>query len=76
MADFPKGITRESFNEGFKKAFSIQNNWRSLLDDAYQFFIPQQNVFRDENTTAGNKRDARIMDGAPEDAMNEGANNS
>ena len=74
MADFPKGITRESFNEGFKKAFSIQNNWRSLLDDAYQFFIPQQNVFRDENTTAGNKRDARIMDGTPEDAMNEGAN--
>ena len=74
MADFPKGITRESFNERFDKAFVVQNNWKNILSDAYEFFIPQQNVFRDQNTTPGNKRDFRIMDGAPEDALNEGAN--
>ena len=74
MAQLPKGITIQSFNQRYDKAFAVQSTWQSLLSDAYEFFIPQQNVWRFQNLSPGQKRDSRIMDGLPEDAMNEGAN--
>lgn len=74
MANLPEGITLESFKMRGKRAFAVQQTWQSLLSDAYEFFIPQQNVWRFQNLSPGQQRDSRIMDGTPEDAMNEGAN--
>lgn len=45
--------------------------WRDLLDDAYEFFLPQ----RDQFTThaPGQKKDERIFDSTPNMAIKEGA---
>lgn len=74
MAQLPPDITVQSFNMRFDRAFAVQRTWQSILSDAYEFFIPQQNVWRFQNLSPGQRRDSRIMDGLPEDAMNEGAN--
>lgn len=46
-------------------------SWRDLLDDAYEFFLPQ----RDQFTThaPGQKKDERIFDSTPNMAIKEGA---
>lgn len=74
MAELPTGLTLENFNARHKRAFTVQSNWQSLLSDVYEFFVPQQNIWRFQNTSAGQKRDSQILDGLPEDAMNEAAN--
>lgn len=74
MANLPAGITTTSFKERHKRAFAIQATWQSLLSDTYEFFVPQQNVWRFQNLSPGQKRDSRVLDGLPEDAMNEAAN--
>jgi len=74
MAQLPKGITLERFNERYKRAFAVQATWQSLLSDAYEFFIPQQNIWRFQNLSPGQKRDSRVFDSTSENAMNDGAN--
>ena len=74
MANLPAGITITSFKERHKKAFAAQATWQSLLSDAYAFFLPQQATWRFQNLSPGQARDYRILDGLPEDAMEEASN--
>ena len=73
MAKLPSGLTVEALRERHKRAFAVQSTWQPLLSDAYEFFIPQQNVWRFQNLSPGQQRDSRVLDSTAEDSMDEGA---
>ncbi len=73
MANLPPGLTVEKLRARHKKAFSVQSTWQPLLSDAYEFFIPQQNVWRFQNLAPGQRRDARVLDSTAEDSLDEAA---
>ena len=53
------------------KAFSRQANWHSTLDDVYEYFLPNRNLF--ESTTVGQKKMERIFDSTALEAIQQGA---
>lgn len=73
MANLPAGLTVEKLRIRHTKAFSVQSTWQPLLSDAYEFFIPQQNVWRFQNLSPGQRRDTRILDNTCEDSLDEAA---
>jgi len=73
MADLPQGLTVEKLRIRHDKAFSVQSTWQPLLSDAYEFFVPQQNVWRFQNLSPGQRRDTRILDSTAEDSLDEAA---
>lgn len=73
MATLPEGLNIEQLKSRHKRAFDIQSTWQPLLSDAYEFFIPQQNVWRFQNLSPGQRRDTRILDSTSEDALDVGA---
>lgn len=73
MANLPAGLTVEKLRIRHKKAFDVQSTWQPLLSDAYEFFIPQQNVWRFQNLSPGQRRDTRILDSTAEDSLDEAA---
>lgn len=73
MANLPNGLTIEGLRTRHTKAFSVQSTWQPLLSDAYEFFIPQQNVWRFQNLAPGQRRDTRVLDSTAEDSLDEAA---
>ena len=57
--------TRES------QAFNKMASWYDLLDDCYEYFLPNRNLF-DSNTTGSKKMD-RIFDSTAIEAIQQGA---
>lgn len=54
-----------------KKAFDRQSFWHSTLDDVYEFFLPNRNLF--ESSTVGQKKMERIFDSTALEAIQQGA---
>lgn len=53
------------------KAFEVATHWHDQLDDAYEYFLPNRNLF--ENTTPGQKKMERIFDSTALEAIQQGA---
>lgn len=73
MANLPQGLTVAGLRLRHQKAFAVQSTWQPLLSDAYEFFVPQQNVWRFQNLAPGQRRDTRVLDSTAEDSLDEGA---
>ena len=44
--EIPKGLgTIEALKTRAKKAFAIESQWESVLSDAYEYFLPNRNLF-------------------------------
>ena len=69
----PNGLTVEKILERAKKAHNNTEQWRSHLQDVYDFFQPDSGLFTQEKTI-GQKRRQRIFDSTGEEALVEGAN--
>ena len=61
----------ESLKEREAKAFSHEQQWHDQLTDAYEYFLPQRNLFNTENT--GQKKMDRIFDSTALTAIQQGA---
>lgn len=54
-----------------KKAFSVESQWESLLSDAYEYFLPNRNLFDRDDT--GQKKMDLIFDSTASTAIQLGA---
>lgn len=61
----------KSLKERSKKAFEREKFWEDTLDDVYDYFLPQRNVF-DEEAPGQHKMD-KIFDSTPLEAIQQGA---
>lgn len=61
----------EALQNRFDKAFEVESNWRSLLEDVYEYFLPQRNLFN-MDAKGSNKMD-KIFDSTSLEAIQEGA---
>jgi len=50
----------KSLKEREAKAFAHEQQWHDQMTDAYEYFLPQRNLFNTENT--GQKKMDRIFD--------------
>lgn len=55
-----------------EKARAREHQWHSLLDDAYEYFLPNRNLFN--NPTKGSSKTDRIFDSTAPLAIKEGVN--
>lgn len=70
--ELPQGIGNlKSLKERAKKAFDDMMKWQDILDDAYEYFLPQRNLFNREDK--GQKKMDRIFDGTALDSIKKGA---
>lgn len=53
------------------QAFKVAGYWHSTLDDVYEFFLPNRNLF--ESTTPGQQKMERIFDSTALEAIQQGA---
>ena len=53
------------------KAFEIAMYWHDILDDVYEFFLPNRNLF--DNNRQGQKKMERIFDSTALEAIQQGA---
>ena len=53
------------------KAFERQSMWHDQLDDAYEYFLPNRNLF--EDSRPGQKKMERIFDSTALEAIQQGA---
>lgn len=53
------------------KAFKEMSKWEDVLDDAYEYFLPQRNLFNREDK--GQKKMDRIFDSTAMDSIKQGA---
>ena len=61
----------ESLKERAKKAFSRESNWESILSDAYEYFLPNRNLF--DRDDIGQKKMDLIYDSTAPVAIQLGA---
>jgi len=61
----------EDLKERSKKAFERETFWQDTLDDVYDYFLPQRNIF-DEEAPGQHKMD-KIFDSTPLEAIQQGA---
>ena len=52
-------------------AFNKMASWYDLLDDTYEYFLPNRNLF--DSNTAGSKKMDRIFDSTAIEAIQQGA---
>jgi len=70
--NIPEGLgTFKSIQTREKKAFAEMSKWEDILDDAYEFFLPQRNLFNREGR--GQKKMDRIFDSTAIDSIKQGA---
>jgi len=67
----PKLSDFEHVNQRFRKAFDIESQWFDLLDDVYEYVLPQRNLFNEDRE--GSKKMDRIYDSTALQAIQEGA---
>jgi hypothetical protein len=72
MIDFPVQLgSLESLKRRSKKAFEQEALWHSQLEDAYEYFLPNRNLF--ESKDKGQKKMERIYDSTSVEAIQLGA---
>lgn len=70
--DTPKGIgTLKQIKERASSAFKREDNWRSLLEDCYDYCLPNRNLFGDEQD--GQKKMDKVFDSTAVEAIQDGA---
>lgn len=68
----PEGIgTLSDLKDRSKMAFEQMAKWQDILDDAYEYFLPQRNLFNREDK--GQKKMDRIFDSTSLEAIKQGA---
>ncbi len=68
MTAIPEGIGNlKSLKERENKAFDDMGKWEDILDDAYEYFLPQRNLFNREDR--GQKKMDRIFDSTSLDSI-------
>lgn len=60
MINKPKGVTGDSLKSRAKSAFGRDSNWKSILTDAYDYFLPQREL-NNQGSNGANKTD-KIFD--------------
>lgn len=72
MISLPSDIGNlKALKEREKKAFDSSAQWHSTLSDAYDYFLPQRNIFDDESK--GQKKMDKIFDSTSLIAIQQGA---
>ena len=72
MVALPENLGNlDSLKEREKTAFETMANWQDTLDDAYEYFLPQRNLFNREEK--GSKKMDRIFDSTSLEAIQTGA---
>ena len=72
MVAIPENIGNlRSLKEREKKAFEDMAKWEDVLDDAYEYFLPQRNLFNREDR--GQKKMDRIFDSTSLESIKQGA---
>ncbi len=72
MASIPESIgTLKSLKARENKAFTENGKWEDILDDAYEYFLPQRNLFNREDK--GQKKMDRIFDSTAGESIKQGA---
>ncbi len=72
MKSLPKGIgTLKDIKSREDKAFNLSANWQDILDDAYEFFLPNRNLFDREDS--GQKKMDRVFDSTALQSIQTGA---
>ena len=67
-----KGLgTIEELKSRANEAFAIESQWESLLSDAYEYCLPNRNLF--DRDDIGQKKMDRIFDGTAPTAIQIGA---
>lgn len=61
----------EDLQRRFKKAFEEEAKWYDINDDVYEYFLPQRNLFNNEEK--GAKKMDKIFDSTALEAIQEGA---
>lgn len=70
--NIPPGIgSLEDIKARTKKAFAIDSQWESMLSDAYEYFLPNRNLF--DRNDIGQKKMDRIFDSTAPVAIQLGA---
>ena len=70
--DIPEGLGNiKTIKAREQAAFSETLQWEDILDDAYEFFLTQRNLFNRENK--GQKKMDRIFDSTAQDSIKQGA---
>lgn len=67
----PRKLTFEVVKQRFDRAMKKEAEWRDLLEDVYEYFLPQRNIFNEESP--GQKKMERIYDSTALQAIQEGA---
>ena len=72
MIEFPRELgTLNDLKRRSKKAFEQEALWHSQLEDAYEYFLPNRNLF--ESKDKGQKKMERIFDSTSVEAIQLGA---
>lgn len=72
MAAIPENLgSLRSLKERESKSFDDMSKWQDILDDAYEYCLPQRNLFNREDK--GQKKLDRIFDGTAPEAIKQGA---
>ncbi len=72
--------TPEKILRRYDAALKIKRQWRSLLDEAYEYFLPNRNLFHDSDgelsrvATQGEKKVDRVFDSSGQLSMIKAAN--
>lgn len=70
--EIPQGLGNlQSLKARESKAFAEMAKWEDILDDAYEYFLPQRNLFNREDK--GQKKMDRIFDSTSLDSIKQGA---
>ena len=70
--EIPKGLgTLKDLVKREAKAFDSLSKWEDILDDTYEYFLPNRNLFNREDQ--GQKKMDRIFDGTALEAIQSGA---
>lgn len=70
--DMPENLgSLDNLKKREQKAFEEESKWHDTLDDVYEYFLPQRNLFNREDK--GQKKMDRIFDGTAAESIQSGA---
>lgn len=71
MPSLPSSLNLKDLQRREQKAFDDDAKWHDLLDDAYEYFLPNRDLF--DNNAPGQKKMDRIFDSTALQAIQNGA---
>lgn len=73
LSGLPKGLgTLDDLKKRSQKAFQRDQLWHSILQDAYEYLLPQRDLFNDKHE--GQRKRTRTFDSTATNAIKEAAN--